>query len=275
MVIPSSFRTLRALERLNVAGVGLSLAAMTAAVFRGMLGHERGLAFWVGVPTVALGALWAQLLRSPRTVGQTTIRRGWLLSIPLAALNAGLAAGLMLSGLPDRFRVGEFFAGILVGVTFGAMFWGPALILTLLCFGLPIAWGQRLSRQGLAGQERGEVVVGVASALLALMAFSITLTTDLPVGLAAQELRFTQALALAGGLCGAAAIAISIAREHHRWRFVAEVEAGRVEHFRIDTGDGGKALMRVVSQGQGYRVADLEEEVAALDREGQVTRAAR
>ena len=44
-----------------------------------------------------------------------------------------------------------------------------------------------------------------------------------------------------------------------------------MKEFRIDPTPEGQALVRIVSQGEAYRVADYEEEVAALDDEGNVT----
>ena len=43
----------------------------------------------------------------------------------------------------------------------------------------------------------------------------------------------------------------------------------------VDASPEGKVLVRIVAQGQGYRVADFAEEVAALDRDGAVTREGR
>ena len=56
-----------------------------------------------------------------------------------------------------------------------------------------------------------------------------------------------------------------------RKRFVTAVEEGQVRHFKIAPTQDGRALIRVVPQGEDYRVADYEEEVASLDDEGHVT----
>ena len=92
-MIPAPFRTLRALRALNVAAVGLALAAITSAVLGGMLGDGGGIAeLAVGASTWLIGTLWAALLRSQKRVTRRAIRIGWVLSPPLAALNAALAA---------------------------------------------------------------------------------------------------------------------------------------------------------------------------------------
>ena len=41
--------------------------------------------------------------------------------------------------------------------------------------------------------------------------------------------------------------------------------------FRVDATPEGKALVRVSSFGQGYRVADFSEEVFLLDESGEAT----
>jgi hypothetical protein len=163
----------------------------------------------------------------------------------------------------------RFFGGMVAGVTFGAIFWIPGLILTLLVFGLPIARAQRLAAQGLAGQERGDGFVGSASAVIALLALA---SSFIPSGEAGWMLSGLAAFAVA---LGGATLGTSLWRERLRRAFVAEVEAGRVEHFRVDASAEGKVLVRVVTQGEGYRVADYAEEVAALDGEGAVTRGLR
>lgn len=268
------FRARQRLEALAVAAVGVSMAAATGAVFRALMGNGgNGAVVWyTAVPTLVLGTLWAVLLRWRKTVGTTSLRMGWLLSVPLAALNGGLAAGLLL--LNDRSPAGgleRFFLGMLMGTTFGAMFWIPGLVMVLMAFGAPIAWAQRQATQGLAGQERGDGIVGAASALVALCAaLTVLYRTDTRGGVAE-----VLALSALGLVLGAATMALAAWRDRQRRAFVAAVEAGQVQHFRIDPSPEGKVLVRIVAQGQGYRVADFAEEVAALDRDGAVTREGR
>lgn len=266
----SVFRSRKALEALATAAVGTSLAAATGAVFCKIFGGDGAIGLVAALPTLLLGTLWAKLLRSPRTVAGTTIRLGWLLSVPLAAANAALAAGLLFaSGESGGKAITNFFLGMLMGATIGAYFWIPGLLLTLLLFGVPIARGQRLARQGLAGQERGDGFVGGASAFIATFALlSVLVTGRTNVGAWTVA-----ALGGAGGLIGVAVMALAWLRDRMRRAFVAQVEAGEVPQFRVDESDEGKVLVRIVSQAEGYRVADFVEEVAALDRDGAVTRA--
>lgn len=271
-MIPSSFRSLRALGHLNVAGVGLSLAAVTAAVFGLSMGGAPHIAIAVGVPTLVLGTAWARLLRWPRTLGGSSVRVAWLLSIPLAAANAGLAAALFFGATGPHMGFVQLIVVLLMGATMGVVFWGPALAFTLIGFGLPIAWAERSARKGLSGQERGELVVGAVCALLSLMALALSFAPPIHVdGRLLAGLWFTRAIAVAAMACASAAVAISASRAKRRRSFVADVEAGRVDRFRIDTTSEGKVLVRVVAQGSAYRVVDLEEEVAALDADGSVT----
>jgi hypothetical protein len=71
-------------------------------------------------------------------------------------------------------------------------------------------------------------------------------------------------------LLGVGHAAVAFLRDLQRRRFVREVEAGRVTGFRIDAAPEGKVLVRIANHGEGYRVADFVEEVAALGRDGDI-----
>jgi hypothetical protein len=232
------------------------------------------LPFFVSVPTLLIGALWAGLLRLPRKFGPFNIRLGWVLSIPLAMANAGLACGGLM--LFDRGTgiLGNFVGGFVLGASVGAFVWIPALLLTLLFFGLPIAWSQKLSTKGLAGAERGEMVVGVASGIVALL--GVLLLSRLSPRLDAGEgpsdavgRAFLVALSFFGFATGVLATVLALARQRRRSRFVAEVSEGKVQGFRVDESAEGKVLIRVTSMGEGYRVTDFQEELYALDEQGE------
>lgn len=264
----------RALAVFTSASVAASLAACTAAVFRVMF-HEpdADFALLTGAPTLCVGFVWAWLLRSQRKVGSTSIGLGWAMSVPLAALNGALSAGLLLA--IDGHRggslvevLGRFLSGAALGLTLGAMFWLPSMVVTLVLFGVPLAAAERLARKGLAGRERGDRIVGLSSALLGAGALLFTLRATMRQG---TGLAVVALLAAVGVLSGLTSAALAWQRERARRAFVREVEAGRVERFRVDDTPEGRVLVRVVRQGQGYRVADYEEEIAALDREGAVT----
>jgi hypothetical protein len=249
---------------LNVAAVGLALAAVVAAVF-GAGGDPKAPAA-TGLPTLVVGTLWALLLRWPRTIKNTSFRVGWVTSVPLAALNGGVACALVMADGNSFPALAAFIAG----ATFGAMVWLPALLLTLLCFGLPIASAQRLAARGLAGEERGERIVGLACT--AMSALALAGATFEPTWPHRPFLPLIYGLALLGLLTGGAAFFLAHAREVRRRRFVARAEAGEVQGYRVDPTEEGKVLVRIVSQGEGYRVADFEEEVFDLGAEGEATR---
>lgn len=272
------------MRALNIAAVGLSLSAVTAGVF-GAMSHEFS-GFVTGLPTLFVGALWAYVLRSPQTIGKSSIRWGWLLSVPLAMANAGLSAGLLMSlgetGSEDV--VSRFVVGVALGATFGVMFWGPALVLTLLAFGLPIAWAQKLAKKGLAGEERGEWIIGGVCMLLGALGLALSLFQHKGYGYQDHALLRTEGAVFAGHvfqivtsvlglLAGAASTVLAQARESKRRAFVNKAEAGEIRGFRVDPTPEGKVLVRVSSQGQGYRVADFSEEVFLLDEEGRATEA--
>lgn len=271
---PTPFRARRLLERLADLAIGFSLAAITATVFTGFFGFggENGpIGLITGVPTLLFGTLWALLLRWRRTVFDGRVRVGWLASIPLAMMNGSVAAGLMLSTLDHSSKpLVNFVMGMLAGATIGVIFWGPALIATLLFFGLPIAWGQRLAQKGLAGQERGEGIVGLTSALIAAAALFINRFAPYQWNNARPSIL----LGALGMTLGALTMLVAWVRDRQRRAFVARVEAGEEPRFRIEPSAEGKVLVRIVSQGEGYRVADFAEEVARIDETGEVTRVA-
>lgn len=276
-VLPDAFGSQKTLARLNVAAVAFALAACTGATFGAVFQFPGGL---VALPTFFCGLLWAAVLRIPHTLGRSGLRWGWLASLPLAALNGGLACGVLFVAEPNA-EPASGLVGIVLGATVGVLFWGPALTVTLLCFGVPIAWAQRLAARGLAGTERGERIVGAVCAVLGALACVVAhegmgvtahgidhSDTQLSSGAGVTQLAGATAFVL-----GTIAVALATLRERRRATFVAQVEAGAVPRFRIDHAVEGKILVRIESQGRGaYRVADYEREVCLLDDEGAATR---
>ncbi len=161
------------------------------------------------------------------------------------------------------------------------MFWFPALLATLLFFGLPIHRARKVAERGLAGEERGELLVGAACGLVsaAVVGFVVFMRhrDSAHFHYAGHQMAFLVASGLAaiGGASGLFAALLALARDSRRRAFVARVSAGSEVGYRIDATPEGKALVRVTSQGEGYRVADFEERIADLDARGEITRAAR
>lgn len=270
-MVPASFQTPRALAVLNIGAVGLSLAGVVAPVFAAFLSHIP-LGPFAGLPTLLCGVLWAWLLRRPGTVGHSSIRWGWVASVPLAMLNAGLSCALLFwSGgdiSPERFAL-----GMLLGGTFGAIIWIPALIVTLLCFGVPIARAQRLAKKGLAGAEHGEWIVGFVCITMSLVGLLLSLTVaESSPSIDGTQIWAARLFAFLGALAGTSSTTLSWLRGKRRRAFVAAAEAGNVDGYRVDTTTEGKVLVRVGAQGKGYRVADFEEEVFELDDQGEAVR---
>lgn len=263
-----TFRTLKLLRNLNVIAVGSSLAGATGAIFLRMSGNgDHGFALASACTTLVFGLVWAALLRNRRTVSGTPMRWGWLASIPLAIGNAATACGLlMMTDGGYGPSVEKFLQGALLGATFGAIIWLPALVMTMLAFGLPIAWAQKRAEKGLAGEEHGEVVIGLVCAAIAFTSLAILLDTLSTTAFAIGS------FAAVGLLTGGMASAFAVRREGVRKKFVREVEAGAVEGFRVDETNEGKVLIRVTSMGSGYRVANFEEHLAVLDDKGEARR---
>lgn len=274
-MVPTSFQTLRALRVLNICAVGLALASVVGAVlglFFAASGVPTTAAALAAAPTLLCGVAWAWLLRRPATVGKTSIRRGWAASVPLAMANAGLTVGvLMMRSL--HFDLNRFLLSVIFGATFGAIVWMPALLATLLCFGLPIASAQRLAKKGLAGEERGEWIVGLVCIVMSLVGVALSFPLAQHVWLdTAAWTKVPRLLGILGLFTGLATTGLAGARAGRRRAFVAAAEAGEIPGYRIDATDEGKVLVRIVSQGQGYRVADFEEEVFELDARGEAKR---
>jgi hypothetical protein len=141
----------------------------------------------------------------------------------------------------------------LAGATIGAIIWLPALLVTLVCFGLPIAWSQREAARGLMGEERGDAAVGVA--IVAMSVFGLLLSFD----------RLGLSLAVAGLASGGLATGLALVRERQRARFVARVALGEVAGFRLDETPRGRSLVRTSPGGTAYRVSTFDEEVIPLD----------
>lgn len=282
--LPDAFRARRLLERLNVAGVGLSLSGATTALLESTMGAMGSSALFIALPTLAIGVLWAALLRDPRKVSLGSwsasgrvreARLGWLLCVPLAMLNAGVAAGGLIMS-DSGWTLGSFALGMLLGATFGALIWIPALLLTILCFGLPIERARRLAEQGLAGKDRGELWVGGASLVVTFLSALVTvsmLTGDRYFRLGTFDVVLLLTLQITSAAVSGLATITAWRRDRARRVFVTKVERGEVPQFRIEPTPQGKVLLRVPEGAASYRVSSFEEEVAALDAEGEVRQA--
>lgn len=265
-----TFRSLGTLRVLNVIAVGSALAGGTGAVFAAM-GMSSGDTFAVASAssTLLFGLAWAALLRVRRTLAGSSIRLGWLASIPLAIGNAAFACGILMS-TESGSAIEKFFTGALLGATFGAIIWIPGLIGTLVAFGLPILWAQRRAAKGLAGEEQGEIAIGLVSTVIAVVALLLlagSLTMHPTAGSSAIG-----GFAGIGAVTGVLASVFALHRESVRRRFVRAVEAGSVEGFRVDPTPEGKVLVRVTTMGSGYRVANFEEHLVVLDEDGEARR---
>lgn len=291
--LPAMFRSLQALRRINTVSVSAALSAATTVALgsMGKPSDDLGLAYFVcGITTFLACLAWMHLLRMRTMLGKTKIRLGWVLSIPIAITNASVSAGILLGA--ER-SLGNFFTGLFFGATLGAIVWIPALLSTLLLFGLPIAWAQRQADQGLAGEERGERIVGLSAFVIASIALALSVWLHRPdgfnwVGTKWEDTVFPHwynplkpigyvALLLtgaAGSLGGLFSLLFSSLREARRKRFVEGAEAGQVKGYRVEATPQGKVLLRVSTDNPDYRVGDIdEEELFALDAQGQAQRA--
>ena len=233
---PTAFQGARILRTLNVVAVGFGLGAIVGVLLPMVL-HVSG--FYVGLSTLVVGLVWARVLRIRATIARTSMRWGWLASVPLAAANAALACGLLMVSEGGSSWVGaaeaslrNFGIGALLGATVGAIVWIPALFLTLFCFGMPIAWSQLQAKKGLAGEELGERIIGGVSSSLSLLAlvltFSVKNTGSVDPEAFAAGIWFVRVMAIVGALSGGVAAGLAHAREARRRAFVTRAEAGDV-----------------------------------------------
>jgi hypothetical protein len=246
-----AFRERRNAAALNILAVGTSLAACTGAIFRLLWPHA---ATYAALSTVVIGTVWAAAIRGRTKRKGMPI--GWLMSPVFACVNAMLCMGLIVASDGHSGSLFETMAMIVfAGGLIGAIIWIPALVLTLLLFGVPIAKAQRIAQRGLAGADRGEIIVGLVSAVLAL------------VPLVGSPPSLETVLALVAIACGLVATVLGMLRERARRAFVRRVEAGEVASFRVEPSAEGKVLVRVTTAGMAYRVSDFVEEIARLDGE--------
>jgi hypothetical protein len=260
-----SQNALRWLSSLSMAGALASLAgSIIGAPFAVASAHA---SVAVTLTTLFFGFIWSRLLYLPRAPGDRSIRAGWFLSIPLAAFNAAVSCAFILDFSKD---MAAHAIMAVAGATFGALIWIPALIATLVVFGLPIARAQKLAEQGLSGEERGtQFTSGILFALVDPV-YRLVNQHALPTW---HWTHLAVAwVALLGAAASVASLVLSSSRKKRRAAFVQAALAGEVAGFRVDSTPEGQVLVRVSQQGQGYRVADFEEPVLELDAQGQAKR---
>lgn len=264
-MLPPAFRKLWLLAALNVVAVGLALGAFTCAACPDLesAGEIRG---WCGAVASVVGAFWAWLIRQPWYVGEPGIRRGWVASLPLAMAIALLALLLQLPLLA--------FLALPVPLMLAAYFGLKGWVVTMLCLGLPIARAQRLAERGLAGEEKGEALIGAACVVLSVVAVVVAVG-DAHMQWHEELLarRATIALAALATLSGGIATVLSLVRGASRRRFVIRAATGRVPGLRVDPREAGRVLVRIGGGArvgvEGYRTAALDEELFELDERGE------
>ncbi|MEO6572906.1 MAG: hypothetical protein ABIP89_03635 [Polyangiaceae bacterium] len=257
--------------------MGFSLAACAGVVFAGILGssfsHDSvyppggawstpGVA--TGISTLGFGLVWARVVR----IRAGKFPLGWLAAVPLAALNAGTALGLIMMSTESGGGGAGFLGGLVLGATFGAMFWIPALITTLICFGVPLHFAQRAADKGLGSEDRGERTVGVAAACFALLALLLVSGLNRP----SVEGLVLASMAVIGLATGAASATYATLREQKRRLFLGAVGRGAEDGYRVTHDAGQSLLVRVTRTPEVYRGADLEEPLVELDDSGDVKR---
>ena len=268
---PWTFRELRTIRVLNVLGVALGLTALVLRVvdYQGNWVVESYAPTPLGLVAVVAVSLVASVsLRGRSRVANSTLRWGWL---GFTAIFMAASVGLSVASDVARFNVTPPVGMLVVSGLGAALLGGIASLFPLALLGLPVAHAQSLARKGLAGEERGERIVGIGAALAAaLVAVQLMVSRSYYPSLSELLPVVPAALSI---LLGLVAAFLANGRERSRTTFVKEVEAGRVAGYRIDPTEKGKVLVRVTAPPQdSYREAERHEALVELDEEGAALR---
>lgn len=253
---------------MNVLGAGLALMAL-ALRFVAYGGSWQAINFALtplGIAIVAAWSLAASLsLRGRSRIGKSVLRWGWL---GFLALFMAACAVLAVASDQSRLGVAPPVAAVVLSAFGAAMFGGVAALVPLGFLGLPIAHAQALARKGLAGEERGERLVAIGAALASAM-IGVQLMLSRADQFGQSELLPIVPTEMSI-LLGLAAAFLARGRERSRAVFVREVEAGRVEGYRVDLTAKGKVLVRVIAptHPDPYRDAERHDALIELDEQG-------
>jgi hypothetical protein len=265
-LLPWGFRRRpRALTWLRVAAAGISLASVTGLVLGSALGVPP---IAVQAPTLVVGCVWAALIGDE--TGKRRLWR-WLASVPLAMLNAGVSCFVAQMASAEGFFwrsedsiVVRFVEACFAGATLGVVIWGPALLVTLLFFGLPIETARIQSKDGLGGADRGDAYVGLVCAFFGLLTLGAA-RQPTPFGLLAPAWSVS-AFAVTAVLAGSTVAAVTVARLMYRSWFLRQVERGQRADYRIvEAAEGRRHLTRVRVDGGAYRSAEVTESIYEIE----------
>jgi hypothetical protein len=261
--LPSAFRPSELLRWLGVAAAGFALAACTWPI------RELG-GIAVPISTLFYGLIWARFVRL--RAGRIPI--GWLASVPLAAMNAGTACAFsipQMASLVTRGDVAECFGPFVMGASVGAIVWLPALVATLVLFGLPLFFAERAAHKGITGDDHGAVVVGSASTFYCgLMLLWLMYEKNWALASHLQVLPLARALAAVGLVAGLLCVVLARARIRIRRVFLNRVRTGIAPGYRLEPVRTVMTarLVRVTEEGVGYRETALVEPLFEIDEHG-------
>jgi len=282
MKVPSTpwfLRPHRWVAHVETLALACAGAAGATAVFGALM--KDSVALVAGVPTLVTAGCWVGLVRLDPRFGEDCGRRArWLLALPLALVNGALGGGLFcwLTGgfghLPSTF-----LGGAALGATFGIVYWGPALLATLLVLGAPLRFAERRARRGLSGEDLGGKMVGAAAATQSLIALVWQLVAQKSSGHRmswgeAQEIRrwlrpldadVGASIALLGIVAGAIVLIFSAVRSAKRKALQTRVELGLEPGFRVNLTQRGTVLVKLRAPREPFRTTNLPEEVFPLE----------
>lgn len=276
---PKFFQRIRAIRWLNEIGFALTLATAVGVAFEHIADLELSIASFAA--TLVLGPFWAIFLRKYPIAFSTSHARGRLIAIGMAIANAALAGSFMLGmnkngsfiiGTKENTEiVSHMFIGAFFGATFGALFWIPTLFVTIWLFALPTAWASALAKRGLAGEERGEWLVGAMCAATSVATYVATFVLDdrhyvYREG-GATYLSMYRLAAVASFLFASVAAFAAWKRDMLRKVFVANAKEGNVPGYRVQDSPRGEILVRVAEAASAYRAMETFDEVFAVDEE--------
>jgi hypothetical protein len=259
VVVAALFHPRLTLRLLNHAALGLALGA-TAAVVLGLLQPSL---MSCALPTTVLGALVSIVVRSQKPAEDERVRSFYWAAL-FAAADAAVSGAIELQGEAEPFgghgpalRI-TFLDGAFLGVVYGFPIWISMLGAALVVFGFPILWARHLEKSGLAGEERGETIVGSVCAIVSVMTLASCVAAH---PLENREVLVPMVLAAGGLLAGGAAALAAVVRDTERRRFLDRAASGDAPGYLVETRRGSKVLLRVAPSSTAYRGTDVEEVV--------------
>jgi hypothetical protein len=284
-------RPSRTLGYLNTVVVAMALAASTTALVLVVYGRHLdkfdtldrlGPTFatcWVS--TLLCGLIWGQVVRQWHWNGYLR----WGLCVPLAAVSSGICAAIYTISnysyyekkynsayLSHQYHDLDVLSNMLWVMSVGSIVWVPAVLATLLVFGLPLRQVERAHAVGLFNVDRAEYKLGLVAALSSLVASTVHLTFLVAFPMNWTTVVFGSLSVFGSGLGARSAVYAHrriVAREH----WIARIRAGECAGFAFATVGTLECVVQLIDVERTYRRAELRTPLLVMQPSGDVQRA--